>query len=323
MLTTVVGSYPTHPQSPKSFGEKLSNFIGSYDEFKPAIARAVSDQIRAGIDLVSDGQVRGDMIEIFARHMPGMVVEENICKIKGKINPAVSSIGAEDLKFANKIVKSTLNELNKKINLNPEEMDKKGVKGIITGPTTMIYSSRIEGFYDPANKDKAVLDMAHALKKEAKFLESAGASIIQLDEPFISTGLVNVNTAQKAVEIISKDLRVPVSLHVCGDIGQVFHQLLKFKVDIVDCEFAGIPKNIQVLESQSSFNKKKIGFGCLDTKKESVETIQDVSNLIKLGADIIGTENMLIDPDCGMRMLSREAAFLKLENMVIASKQFS
>jgi 5-methyltetrahydropteroyltriglutamate--homocysteine methyltransferase len=252
-----------------------------------------------------------------------MVVEEGTSKIRGKINPPVSSIGGDDLKFALKILKSTLNQLNKDFKLDPKEMDKKGVKGIITGPTTMVYSSRMDGFYDPANRDKAVLDMAYALKKEAKFLEMAGASVIQLDEPFISTGLVNLSTAQKAVEIISKDLSIPVALHVCGDIGQVLSRILKFKVDIVDCEFAGIPHNIQALESQSSFNKKKIGFGCLDTKKESIETIQDVSNLIKKGEDIIGTENMLIDPDCGMRMLSREAAFSKLENMVIASRQFS
>ncbi|MCK9150828.1 methionine synthase [Methanobacterium alcaliphilum] len=320
MLTTVVGSYPAHPQAPKSFGDKLLKFIGSYDQYKPSISLAVSDQLKAGIDLVSDGQVRGDMVEIFARHIPGMIVEEGTCKIKGKINPPVQSIGSDDLKFALKILKNTLNQLNIDPNLNNDLINKKGVKGIITGPTTMVYSSRIEGFYDPSKKDKAVLDMASALKKEAQFLETSGASVIQLDEPFISTGLVNMGTAKKAVEIISKDLSIPVALHVCGDVEQVFSKILKFNVDIVDCEFAGIPHNIDLLESQSSFNNKKIGFGCLDTKKESVETIGSILTLLKKGADIIGVENMLIDPDCGMRMLPRDAAFSKLKNMVEASK---
>ncbi len=85
----------------------------------------------------------------------------------------------------------------------------------------MVYSSRLDGFYSNENKDKAILDMAHALKKEAKYLEDAGASVIQLDEPFISTGLVNVSIARKAVEIISKDLKIPVAMHVCGDVEQV------------------------------------------------------------------------------------------------------
>lgn len=319
MLTTVVGSYPALPQPPKSFTDKLSNLIGSYDEYKPAIVLAVSDQIRAGVDLVSDGQVRGDMIEIFARSIPGMVIEDNTCKIKNKITPPLKSIGAEDLKLSIKIVENTLKEMN----FTDDELANKGVKGIITGPTTMVYSSRLDGFYSNDKKDKAIIDMAHALKKEAKCLENAGASVIQLDEPFISTGMVNVATARKAVEIISKEVKIPVSMHVCGDVEQVFDKILKFKVNIVDCEFAGIANNISVLENQSSFYGKKIGFGSVDTKKESIESVEDIKELIKKGMDIIGQENMLVDPDCGMRMLPHESAFSKLKNMVEATKTLS
>ncbi|MDP3623258.1 MAG: methionine synthase [Methanobacteriaceae archaeon] len=319
MLTTVVGSYPAPPQPPKSLGEKLSNFIGSYDLYKPAIALAVSDQITAGVDLVSDGQVRGDMIEIFARAIPGMVIEDNNCKIKNKISPPLKSIGAEDLKLAIKIMGKTLSEMN----FSDKELAKKGVKGIITGPTTMVYSSRLDGFYSNDQKDKAILDMAQALKKEAKYLEDAGASLIQLDEPFISTGMVNVDTARKAVEIIAKDIKIPVAMHVCGNVEQVLDKILKFKVDIVDFEFAGIENNVQLLESISSFHGKKIGFGSVDTKKESIETVDEIKELIKKGMDIIGSENMLIDPDCGMRMLPHESAFSKLKNMVEATKLLS
>ncbi len=319
MLTTVVGSYPAHPQPPKSFTKKLSNFVGSYDEYKPAIALAVSDQITAGVDLVSDGQVRGDMIEIFARAIPGMVIEDNTCKIKNKISPPLKSIGAEDLKLAIQVMEKTLGEMS----FTDNELAKKGVKGIITGPTTMVYSSRLDGFYSKDQKDKAVLDMAQALKKEAKYLEDAGASVIQLDEPFISTGMVNVATARKAVEIIAKDIKIPVALHVCGDVESVFDKILKFKVDIVDFEFAGIDKNISVLENQNSLHGKKIGFGSVDTKKESIETVDEIKELIKKGMDVIGPENMLIDPDCGMRMLPHESAFSKLKNMVEAAKSLS
>jgi len=279
----------------------------------------VSHQIKAGVDLVSDGQVRGDMIEIFARSIPGMVIEDNNCKIKNKISPPLKSIGAEDLKLAIKIMENTLGEMD----LSEKDLAQKGVKGIITGPTTMVYSSRLDGFYSNDKKDKAVLDMAQALKKEAKYLEDAGASIIQLDEPFISTGMVNVATARKAIEIISRDLKVPVAMHVCGDLEQVFDKILKFKVDIIDCEFAGIARNVQLLESQTSFHGKKIGFGSVDTKKESIETVDEIKKLIKMGMDIIGQENMLVDPDCGMRMLPYESAFYKLKNMVEATKSLS
>ena len=112
-------------------------------------------------------------------------------------------------------------------------------------------------------------------------------------------------------------------MHVCGDVEQVFDKILKFKVDIIDCEFAGIANNIHVLESQSSFQGKKIGFGSVDTKKESVESPEKLKKLIKTGMDIIGSENMLADPDCGMRMLSHDSAFHKLKNMVEAVKSLS
>ncbi|HML04134.1 MAG TPA: methionine synthase, partial [Methanobacterium sp.] len=185
------------------------------------------------------------------------------------------------------------------------------------GPSTLVFSSRLEGFYD--KKEDAILDLAHALKKEAEFLEKAGAICIQIDEPFISTGVVDVKIAKKAVGIITKDLSVPKAVHVCGDVTDVFNEILKFDVDVLDFEFAGIPQNMDLLEN-IDLNGKKIGFGCLDTKTDKIESKEEVEELIKKGIDLIGAENMLADPDCGMRLRSRDAAFSKLKSMTNAVK---
>ena len=67
-------------------------------------------------------------------------------------------------------------------------------------------------------------------------------------------------------------------------------------------------------------NGKKIGFGCLDTKTDKIETKEEIENIIKRGIELIGAENMLADPDCGMRMRSRDAAFSKLKSMTMAVK---
>ncbi len=316
MLTTVVGSYPSLPRGPSSFSQKISGVLGTYDEYKPAIELAVRDQIEAGIDIISDGQVRAGMVEIFAKAIPGMAVEENTSKITGKIMPAYSEISAGDLKYAINVSKSISKEFNSNGKKKLEE-GIKGVKGIITGPSTLVFSSRLEGFYN--KKEDAIIDLAHALKKEAEFLEDAGAICIQIDEPFISTGVVDVKIAKKAVEIITKDLSVPKALHVCGDVGNVFGDILKFKVDVLDFEFAGIPQNVNLLENHD-LNGKKIGFGCLDTKTDNIETKEEVEGLIKKGIDLIGAENMIADPDCGMRMRSRDAAFSKLKSMTLAVK---
>jgi 5-methyltetrahydropteroyltriglutamate--homocysteine methyltransferase len=311
MLTTVVGSYPPIPRGPSSLSEKLSGLFGTYDEYKPAIELAVRDQIEAGIDIISDGQVREKMVEIFAKVIHGMTVEDNTPKIIGKIMPSQRSISANDLKFAIKTAEGISKEYGKGQGKALEE-GVKGVKGIITGPSTLVFSSRMEGFYK--KKEDALIDLAHVLKREAEYLEAAGAIYIQIDEPFLSTGMVDIKVAKKAIQIITKDLSVPKALHVCGDLTEVFDDLLKFDVDIIDCEFTSIPKNMQILENVN-LNGKKIGFGCLNNKTDEVESKKEVEELIKKAIDLVGKDNLIIDPDCGMRLRSRDAAFAKLKVM--------
>jgi 5-methyltetrahydropteroyltriglutamate--homocysteine methyltransferase len=315
MLTTVVGSYPSLPKKPSSVHDKISNLFGFYDEYKSVIELAVRDQIGAGVDIISDGQVRDGMVGIFANAIYGMAVEDNTSKIVGKIMPSPGSICANDLKFAIKVAEGISKDYGQKH--KALEKGVKGVKGIVTGPTTLVFSSRMEGYYN--KKEDAIIDLACALKKEAEHLEKAGALVVQIDEPFISTGVVDINVAKNAIGIIADGLSVPVSLHVCGDVADIFDKLLKFDVDIIDCEFAGIPSNINALENVN-LRGKKIGFGCLDTKTDRVETKEEVENLIKKGIDLIGAENLIIDPDCGMRLRSRDAAFSKLKVMTSVAK---
>ena len=85
--------------------------------------------------------------------------------------------------------------------------------------------------------------------------------------------------------------------------------------------FPGIPGNIHVLEEAAEkglINHKKIGFGCIDTKKKEVEDPKKVSELITQGLEAVGKDNIIIDPDCGMRMLPKESAFSKLKAMTEA-----
>ena len=325
MLTTVVGSYPVITREPSSLNEKIKASLGSYDPYKAAIEKAVEDQIMAGIDLISDGQVRGSMLEIFANSIPGMVTEDNKPIIKDKITPAPYSIGAADLKHAISAAKKISPTFKNQAELfydHKFQENFKGVKGIITGPTTLALSSLIEGFYNKEDKAEIIIDLAWALKKEAEFLQNAGATVIQIDEPYLSTGIADLKTAQKAVEIITKNLSVPVAIHACGEVVTIWRDLLKFEVDIIDCEFAGQPKNLQILDS-TSLRGKKIGLGCIDSKLDEIESKEQVAFIIKKGIDAIGEENIIADPDCGMRLRTRNAAFSKLKIMVETVKWLS
>ncbi|KZX17027.1 5-methyltetrahydropteroyltriglutamate--homocysteine methyltransferase [Methanobrevibacter cuticularis] len=316
MISSVVGSYPVYikkESNAKYKIAKIAQLFGKNNGCKLAIKHAVQSQLEAGIDIISDGQVRGDMVEIFVKQIPGFKIKGNTFYISSRIAKPFGSIGANDLKLAIKYMNRTLSSMN----VSDSERSKKGVKGIITGPSTLVQSCKLGPIYK--DKNIAIIDMAKALKEECLYLEKAGAKLIQIDEPFLSTGLLDMNVAKDAINIISKEISIPVAIHCCGDIKNIFGNLIEFDVDIIDCEFAGHPNNLNVLDSYSnSLGNKKIGLGCIDTKKLTIDSVEDISKIIQRGIAIVGKNNLYIDPDCGMKLLDDDIAFSKLKNMVKA-----
>lgn len=306
MKSTVVGSFPAEESSPSNFKDKLLNSLGSYDPFKEAIKSSVIAQLDAGVDIISDGQVRGDMVSIFTNYIPGMKIEDGNTFIVGKIRNPTQEISIKDLQYSKKIMKEYYGG-----NI-PEG---KGIKGIITGPNTIVHSSRITGFYK--NKEDAIIDLAHSLKVEADAIaKKVNPAYIQLDEPFLSTGMVDMKTAREAIGIIKDGLEVPLGMHVCGILSDVFKDIATFNVDILDFEFAGNDVNLGVLEENASLlANKKLGFGCVDSSVNEVDDIADIENLVTKAIDIVGKDNLLLDPDCGLRRAPKDVAFEKLRLM--------
>ena len=72
MKSTVVGSFPVEVKEASTAKNKLLNALGAYDPFKESIKDSVIAQLDAGVDIISDGQVRGDMVSIFSEFIPGM-----------------------------------------------------------------------------------------------------------------------------------------------------------------------------------------------------------------------------------------------------------
>ena len=286
LATTVVGSYPVVK------GGGLRSLL---DPLHSAVETAVSDQILAGIDIISDGQVRGDMIQAFSSHLAGIKGQEVI----GKVQPASGPITTSDTKYA--------------IGKAPK------VKGIITGPTTLAHGLHLATpMY--RNKDELALDLAAALVVEARSLEAAGVTLIQIDEPILSTGVADLAVAKQAIDLITASLRVPTCMHVCGNLADVIDGVLKFNVNVLDFEFSKNPKNLELFTSRDLAGRM-IGYGCVDSSTDAVESIPEIKTRIERGVEVFGPRTMLIDPDCGMRMRTREAAFWKLKNMCEAAKE--
>ena len=306
MKSTVVGSFPAEESSPSNFKDKLLNAFGSFDPFKEAIKSSVIAQLDAGIDIISDGQVRGDMVSIFTKYIPGMKIEEGNTVIVSKIRNPTQEISIKDMQYAKKVMKEYY-----KGNI-PEG---KGIKGIITGPNTIVHSSRIQSFYK--NKEDAIIDLAHSLKFEVDAIAKKVKPVyIQVDEPFLSTGMVEMKVAKEAIDIIHDGLEVPLGMHVCGILSDAFKDISKFNVDILDFEFAGNNVNLGVLEKNASLlANKKVGFGCVDSSVNVVDDINDIENLVTKAIEIVGKDNLILDPDCGLRRAPKDVAFEKLRLM--------
>jgi len=284
--TTVVGSYPV-VRSPS-----LRSLM---DPLKSAVETAVTDQLTAGIDIISDGQVRGDMITAFASRLPGIRGQQ----VVGKVLPPDRPITVPDTRYA--------------VSRHP------WVKGILTGPTTLAHALQIA---TPMYRDRAdlTLDLAQALAYEARALQEAGVTLIQIDEPIFSTGAADLATGAQALQVLTSLLQKPVVLHVCGVLAGVLDEVLKMRVAGFDFEFAGNEVNLQFL-SGKDLGDRFLGFGCVNSSDPAVEKVPVIKKRIQAGIEAFGPERLLIDPDCGLRMLTREAAFQKLKAMVDATRE--
>ncbi len=284
--TTVVGSYPVVTSRGVS---------ALLDPFREAVKIAVADQITAGIDIISDGQVRGDMVGMFTGLIPGIRGNDVI----GPVSPAAGPITVGDTRYA-------ISRASR-------------VKGIITGPSTLSFALHIA---TPSYRSRSELatDLAKALSREAVLLEEAGVAVIQIDEPILSTGAADPGIAAEALSLVAGNLSVPVCLHVCGNLSGVIDDLLTMPVDILDGEFARSPENLDLFR-ELDIGEKMIGFGCIDSSRPEVEEVDIIRDRIEHALTVFEPDQLLIDPDCGLRMLPRNSAFSKLSRMVEAVRQ--
>jgi 5-methyltetrahydropteroyltriglutamate--homocysteine methyltransferase len=149
-------------------------------------------------------------------------------------------------------------------------------------------------------------DLAKALRFEADQLSRAGAYALQIDEPVLyNVGVENVE--------------IPVKLHPHVASFTEFEQLLKLKnVEYIGVEAAKYPVLLDKLTGASfEGHGKSVALGVIDTDNPEVESVETVKKRIARGIDIFG-DDMWVNPDCGLRLQTREVAFQKLKVLVDA-----
>ncbi len=317
LKTTVVGSHPRNPRVVE-IAEKLRDGRATQEEYDRAVREAtkicIDDQIKAGIDIIADGeQGREDMSVFFAERLGGFT-EGDWVRVWGNNyfrKPIVTGriefrapMTLDDWKFANEYANGRAQ-----------------VKQMFTGPYTMADWA----FYEfHASRWDLTLDLAEALAKEAKALDRAGCPYIQIDEPALCThpSKEEMELQAQALEIITKGLKAYTAMHVCyGDFSLLFPEALDFKVDLIDLEFAN--NNFRTLDILRQYDfTKDLGFGVVDVHKREVESVEEIKANIRKALEFLRPEQVYPDPDCGLKLLPDErTAYLKLKAIGDAVKE--
>lgn len=303
--TTVVGSFPK-----------------SDSPLEKAIRETVDLQLYYGIDLITDGELRSNMIQYFEQ-IPGLERLGDGLRIVGKIEPIERDRTDEFYKIKDyKTVKSILESLGK---------ESVKIKITITGPITLGTACALTDMkkasehYNLDDEQTLYSDFSHALLPLAQRALNMGAHV-QIDEPLLSTGQISLDSAKKILKDFASSLppfsveEEKVSCHVCGSIKSVpnlYDVLLDSDIPILSLGFSGEleKENLDIISRESlEEHGKKLAVGFIsNVNVEDERIIIERYNRIEENA---GRENIrYIQPDCGFRMTPPEKVRLILEKM--------
>ena len=283
------------------------------DAQNDATLLAIRDMERAGIDIITDGEVRR---ESYSNRVatalggididnPGTAIDRTghpnpVPRIAGPIR-RVRPIEADDVKF---------------LRANTDRQ----IKITLPGPFTMTQQAQND-HYD--TDEAAAMDYAAAVNEEIRDLFVAGADVVQLDEPYMQARPeIAKQYAVKAINRALEGIDGETAVHLCFGYAHVVHERpegYSFLPELNDCA----AKQISIETAQSGINlnvlntlaTKKIILGVLDLSTDEIETPEIVADRIRRALDHVPSERIIVAPDCGMKYMRRDVAFGKLKAM--------
>lgn len=277
---------------------------------------ALEDQHRAGVDIVTDGEMRRESYSNrFANALDGVDIDNPGAAVDrtGKTVPVPRVVG--DI-YRREAVEAPF------INFIKQHTDKL-VKITLPGPFTMAQQAQNDYYPDEASMAMAY---AAAVNQEVLDLFAAGVDIVQLDEPYVQARPEAAKEyAVPAIDRALQGASGPTVLHVCFGYGKhvenkpegyaFLEELDACEADEVSIECAQPRLKMDLL---AQLPNKKIHVGVLDLRDTEVESVDLIADRIRAALAVMPAERMVIAPDCGMKYLPRDAAFGKLKNMVVA-----
>ena len=323
LLTTVVGSYPQpdwlvdHALLSKGVPRVRQREIWRVAEpwleqaQDDATIVAIREMERAGIDIVTDGEIRRESYSNrFATALEGVDVE----------TPGVirNRLGQETVvpRVVGRVRRTRPVEL-RDMQFLRRHTDRPA-KITLPGPFTMAQQAKNEFYRDV---EELAMDLAVAVNEETRDLEAAGADLIQLDEPWLRNDPEGAKRyAVPAINRALEGLTVPTALHLCfGYAAVVRHQkptgysflpqLAATTAQQISIEAAQPRLDLGVLADLAG---KTIILGVIDLADPAIETIDQVTARIRAGLARVTPDRLVLAPDCGMKYLPRDTAFGKL-----------
>jgi len=311
LRTTSVGSFPKPDYITKARTKARRGDMDTAEltELEQQATREVIQlQEDLDIDVIVDGEMyRGDMAEYFAQQMKGF-----------ESSGLVRSYGN---RYYHKPIVVDAIERPNAITVDwwkyAQSLTTKPVKGMLTGPYTMMDWSFVE--YYP-NRRECTLALARAIHDEVVDLEKAGATIIQVDEPALSARADEVQLAIEAMGIVTQGVSAKIVTHICyGTFDKIYPQMLDLPLDQIDLEFANSHYRLLDHFEKNPFTKE-VGYGVVDIHSHRIESVEEIVAGIKKGLEYIPAEKMYVDPDCGLKTRTWEESKSKLANIVAAVK---
>ena len=279
---------------------------------------AIRDQERAGLDIITDGEMRRESYSNrFATALdgidldnPGSTISRSgmpipVPRVVGRIRRR-HPVEVGDVKF---------------LRANTDRM----IKMTVPGPFTMAQQAE-DSFY--GDEEALALDYAAAVNAEIKDLFASGADVVQIDEPWMQARPEKAKTyGIKALNAALDGVTGTTAVHICFGYAQTvkttkptgyaflaeFEQSLAQKVSV---ETAQPKLDCTQLESLS----KTIILGVIDLGDLAVETPETVAARIRRALPHVPAERIIVAPDCGMKYLPRDIAFAKIKAMVEGAK---
>ena len=329
MLTSLVGSYPQPDWliDREKLRGRLPPRVRASDLWRvdPAYLRdaqdaaclvAIADQERAGLDIITDGEARRESYSnYFVMALAGVDVDQPGTVPDRSGNPMDAPRVHAPVRRREPVLVRDVEFLR----ANTDRL----IKVTVPGPFTMAAQSANEFYEHP---QELAFAFADAVREEVRELFAAGADIVQLDEPWMESRAddaraYGIETLERALDGVTGT----TVLHICFGYPlfvpghkrayRFLGELAAAPVDQISIETAQAELDVSVL---SQLSEKTIVLGVIALDSDDVETPEVVAERIRRAHPY--TRKIVAAPDCGMKYLSREAAFGKLQSLVAGTK---